>query len=296
MKRLIALALTAAFALVVSAASAADNPFPGTRGGTVFVSADTVNLGRTVTNYFTPGRKVVFRASAINMKTHKYVTRSEVKSFVVQIPNQPDLTLLYRPHGLAARGHTVWIGTWQVPLDYPLGTVPFKVVAKTTKQSGFFTQLPVASSQLTITWKPPKLAGPGPTTPPPAGSGLGDVPLFVDTVNGSRPPGAAPRQIGCTQTNVFKRGEQIVVRAFGFDMSDGTVLSPDNVTNAHFTVPGQPDVLLAWGAHSTPKVWYWTSFWNIPKDYPLGDIAIKVAFTTVGGKTGTLYYEVTIIP
>ena len=35
--------------------------------------------------------------------------------------------------------------------------------------------------------------------------------LYVDTVNGTRPVGAKPRPIGCTQTNVFQRGEQ------GFD-------------------------------------------------------------------------------
>lgn len=298
MNKLITLALTTSLALLVSASALADTPFPGTRVGSVFVSADTVNLGRTVTNYFTPGRKVVFRASALNTKTHKFVTRSEVKSFYVQIPDQPNVTLLYRPHGLAARGHAVWIGKWTIPLDYPLGIVPFKAVVRIkTKQTGTFTQLPIASSRLTVTWKPQRPPGPGPVTPPPPGTGLGDVPLFVDMVNGSRPKGAPPRTIGCTQTNVFKRGEQIVPRAFGYDMSDGSVLTPDNVTKASFTVPGQPEKLLAWGGHGKPTpVWYWTGFWNIPRDYPLGDIPIKVSFTTVGGKTGTLYYEVTIIP
>ena len=39
--------------------------------------------------------------------------------------------------------------------------------------------------------------------------------LYVDTVNGSRPVGAKPRPIGCTQTNVFQRGEQVVFRIWG---------------------------------------------------------------------------------
>ena len=103
-------------------------------------------------------------------------------------------------------------------------------------------------------------------------------------------------EIGCTQTNVFKRGEQIVVRAFGYDMSDRSVLTPTNVTDAHFTVPGQPNAVLAWGTHGTPPVSYWTMFWNIPTDYPLGDIAIKVSYSTVSGHTGVHYYVVTIIP
>ena len=297
MKKLIPLALAMVAALAASASILADTPFPGTRSGSVFVSADTLNLGRTVTNYFTPGRKVVFRAQALSTKSHKFLTPKEVRSFVVQIPNQPDVQLLYRPHGLAAAGNSVWIGKWQIPIDYPLGTVPFKVVVRTwSKGSGTFMQMPVAASQLTVTWQSAGVPGPGPTNPPPPGSGAGDVPLYVDTVNGSRPVGARPRPIGCTQTNVFKRGEQIVVRAFGYDMSDKSILTTANVTNAHFTIPGKPDVPLNWGAHGNPKVWYWTNFFNIPSDYPLGDIPIKVSFTTVGGKTGILNYEVTIIP
>jgi hypothetical protein len=72
----------------------------------------------------------------------------------------------------------------------------------------------------------------------------------------------------------------------------------DNVTNAHFSVPGQANVTLNWGSHGATgnKVWFWTNFWNIPKDYPLGDTTVRVIFTTVGGKTGTFNYQITIIP
>jgi hypothetical protein len=35
----------------------------------------------------------------------------------------------------------------------------------------------------------------------------------------------------------------------GFDLADGAVLSMDNVTNAHFSFPGVPDVTLNWGSH-----------------------------------------------
>lgn len=297
MKRLITLALGTSLALAAIPSALGDTPFPGTRAGAIFVSAETVNLNRSVTGYFRPNGKVVFRASALNTKTHKSLTTKDVKSFYVQIPGQPNVTLTYRPHGLAALGRYVWIGKWVVPSDHPLGTVKFKVLVRTkSRLAGSFGQMPIPASQLTITLSPPPVPGPGPTTPPPPSRASGDVPLYVDTVNGSRPKNAPPRPVGCTQTNVFKRGEQIVPRAFGYDMSDSSILTPANVTNAHFTVPGQPDVLLNWGAHGTPQVWYWTNFWNIPLDYPLGDVPIRVSFTTVGGKTGILNYEVTIIP
>ena len=73
----------------------------------------------------------------------------------------------------------------------------------------------------------------------------------------------------------------------------------DNVSDAHITIPGVTDPIpLNWGSHGPTgqKVWYWTTFWNIPVDYPLGDITIHMTFTTLAGKTGTLDYPITIIP
>jgi hypothetical protein len=299
MKKLISLALAGLLGLLVAASALGDNPFPGTHiTGKVFVSAQTLNPNLAVTNYFAPQSAVVFRVLAMNTKTHKYLTTKQVKHAYIRIPNQPNVRLKYQPKVRAATGKYTWIRRWTVPAAYPLGTVNFTVVFVTkTNQRGTFKQLPVAASQLTVSSSPPPDFGAGPTMPPPPPVGAGAVPLYVDTVNGSRPKDAPPRTIGCTQTNVFKQGEQIVVRAFGYDMSDGSVLTPANVTDAHFSVPGQPNVILAWGGHGPdPKVWYWTMFWNIPKDYPLGDIPIKVSFTTVGGKTGVVYYVVSIIP
>lgn len=298
MKKPITFALAGSIALLAVPSALGDDPFPGPRGGKVFVTAQTVNLSRAVTNFYAPGRVVVFRALAMNMKTHKYLKVENVRYFYVKIPNQPNVKLRFQPKRKAASGKFVWIGRWRVPTTYPLGVVQMKVlVATKAGASGSFTQMPIPSSQLTITDSPPPVFGPGPTMPPPPPSGAGDVPLYVDTVNGSRPKNGPPRGVGCTQTNVFKQGEQIVVRAFGYDMAENAaVLTPENTTDAHFTVPGQPNVSLAWGGHGTPKVWYWTSFWNIPVDYPLGDIVLKVSYKTVEGKTGVHPYVVTIVP
>ena len=98
--------------------------------------------------------------------------------------------------------------------------------------------------------------------------------LYVDTVNGTRPVGAKPRPIGCTQTNVFQRGEQVVFRIWGSEADTGAVLSTENVKYAYVKLPGQPNLKLNWGAHgsSTNRVWFWTSAWIVPADYPLGSI------------------------
>ena len=124
------------------------------------------------------------------------------------------------------------------------------LVQSKTKRRGSFVQMPVATSQLTISTTPDIAGRPAHASgSDPAPTGTVDTVLYADSVNGTRPAAAAPRPIGCTQTNVFKRGEQFVLRTWGFDLTTETVLSIDNVTEAHFTVPGQPNVTLNWGSH-----------------------------------------------
>ena len=65
-----------------------------------------------------------------------------------------------------------------------------------------------------------------------------DAFIYVDTVNGTRPTGAKPRPIGCTQSNVFTRGEQMVFRVWGTDAATGDVLSTENVSDGYVTFPG----------------------------------------------------------
>ena len=113
-----------------------------------------------------------------------------------------------------------------------------------------------------------------------------NVALYVDSVNGTRPAAAAARPVGCTQTNIYKRGEQFVVRSQGFDLTSGDVLSSANVDTAIAQIPGGRAVTLNWGSHggATGKVWYWTGAWSIPTDYPLGDTKVHVVFKTDDGQ------------
>jgi hypothetical protein len=43
-------------------------------------------------------------------------------------------------------------------------------------------------------------------------------------------------------------------------------------------------------------VWFWTNFWIVPADYPLGDATVTVTYKTFDGKTGQYLYPITIIP
>ena len=296
MRKILLPALVALAALALARVAAADTtPFPATSSGDVFVIAHTVTTDGAMYDYFKPGDTVVFRAYAVDGKNKKILT--EAKYFYATIPGQPNVKFKYDPKNKAASGQYAWIGTWTVPSTYPLGMVNFKVLVQAkTKRRGSFVQMPVASSQLTITNTPPAS---GSVTPPgvlPPPTGTSETVVYADSVNGTRPAGATPRPIGCTQTNVFRRGEQFVLRTWGFDLTTKAVFSLDNVTEAHFTVPGQPNVTLNWGSHGAAKVYFWTNAWQIPKDYPLGDVTVKVSFTLTTGKVATLDYPITIIP
>jgi hypothetical protein len=293
-KRILLPALVVLAAFAFARGAAADTPFPAVHSGDVFVIAQTVTTDGSMHDYYKPGDTVVFRAYAVDGKNHKVLT--EAKYFYATIPGQPNVKFKYDPKAKTALGQYAWIGTWTVPSTYALGLVNFKVLVQAkTKRRGSFVQMPVASSQLTITNTPPATG----TTPPAAVStptGTSELVVYADSVNGTRPAGAAPRPIGCTQTNVFKRGEQFVLRTWGFDLKSGALFSLDNVTEAHFTVPGQSNVTLNWGTHGTARVFFWTNFWNIPTTFPLGDITVKISYSLTTGKVATLDYPITIIP
>src|SRR5829696_5223385 len=281
-RTLIAAAVIVAAATFTTAAVAADGetPFPSPKVLQVFVAAQTVTVDRAVITQVAPGGTVVFRAYAVDPKTKKVLAAKDVKYFYVTIAAQPNVKLKFDPQAPGATARMPWTGTWTVPADYAAGTVNFKVLIKIqAKRKGQFVQLPVASAQLTVT----KTTTTSLTSPVAVGPAAA----------------AAPRPVGCTQTNVFKRGEQFVLRTWGSDMATGDILSAENVDTATFTVPGvTAPVTLNWGAHgaTTNRVWFWSNAWNIPSDYPLGDAVIRVTFKLDSGKVGTFDYSITIIP
>ncbi|HEY6029598.1 MAG TPA: hypothetical protein VIU44_03490 [Gaiellaceae bacterium] len=306
MKKLLPLVAAAALAATFTAAALAADPapptevpFPSPKVADLFVAAQTVATDGSLVNYFAPGQTVTFRAYAVDGKTSQILVAKDVKYFYVTIPSQPNVKLKYDPKAPGASSRLAWTGTWTVPSSYPLGIVGFKVLVKTNaKKRGQFVQMPVATSMLTIASNP-SAAKTGAAAA--AAESLSKLPvaLYADSVNGTAPAGGPTRTIGCTQTNVYKRGERFVLRTWGSETSTGEILSSANVDTATFTVPGvSAPINLAWGSHGATgaKVWFWTNFWIVPADYPLGSAVVKVNFKTDSGKTGTYDYPITIIP
>ena len=123
--------------------------------------------------------------------------------------------------------------------------------------------------------------------------------LYVDTVAGTRPaPGTPPRPVGCSQTNTFKRGEQVVFRIWGSVADTGEILSSANVKYAYVKTPGLPNLKLNWGAHgaASNRVWFWANAYLIPADYPLGNVTARIVFKTEENKFGLYDYDMTILP
>ena len=299
-------AVVAAAAIVTAGAMAADPevPFPAAKAGPVWVAAHTVTPTGAMASWFAPGDKVVFRAYAVDVKTTKVVRKQDVQYFYVTVPNQPNVKLAFNAAAPGATAGMPWSGTWTVPADYPAGQVSFKMLIKLkAKRTGSFVQMPVATATLNISKTAPLSVG-DPATAPQSGlvaGSDGKVPLaiYVDSVNGTAPAGTAPRAIGCTQTNVYHRGERVVIRSWGNVLATGDILNNDTVQTSTFTVPGvATPIAMAWGAHGATgaKVWFWTNFWIVPKDYPLGDAQVTVTYKTFDGKTGSYIYPITIIP
>ena len=274
-------------------------PFPTAHSGDVFVIGTTVTTDAAITNFVAPGGTITFRAYAVDGKTKKILTGPDVRYFYVTVPNHANVKLKYTPTSPLASGRYTWTGSWKVPADYKLGIVDFKMLVQTmSKRRGSFVQVPIATSVLTISATPQLPAAPGPRPTTATNPVKSSVVLYADAVNGTGPKAAAKRPIGCTQTNVFKRGEQLVVRTWGYDLEEGAVLSMDNALEVSFAVPGQPTVVLNWGGHGPTgaKVWFWAAAWHIPVDYALGDVNLRVTFKLINGKSSTVDYPITIIP
>jgi hypothetical protein len=156
MRRTIAILAVGVTAVAVTAVGGAQTPtevpFPSPTVVQYFVSTQTSTSSGALSNYFARGSTVEFRAFAGQTKTGKILTGDDTRYFYVKLPGQPNVKLTYAPSKAKVLPAWLWKATWTVPADYPLGIVQFKVLLRTkADQYGSFVQIPVLTSQLTIT-------------------------------------------------------------------------------------------------------------------------------------------------
>jgi len=152
---ILAVAVTAtAVTAVGGAQTPTEIPFPSPTVVQYFVSTQTVTPVGELSNFFPRGSTVTFRAFAGQSKTGNILTADDTRYFYVKLPNQPNVKLTYTkpPAKKGLPAPWPWTATWTIPADYPLGLVQFGVRLKTkADQYGSFVQIPVVSSQLTVT-------------------------------------------------------------------------------------------------------------------------------------------------
>lgn len=157
MRRTFLILAVAATAVVVTAVGGAQTPtevpFPSPKVVQYFVSASTVDSTGALANYFPRGSTVTFRAFATETKTGNLVNPDNLKYFNVVVPGQKVVKLAYKaPAAKKPPAPWPWTASWTIPADFPLGVVDVKVNLK-SKSNGYgsFVQLPVSTSQLTVT-------------------------------------------------------------------------------------------------------------------------------------------------
>jgi hypothetical protein len=141
MKFLITLFVTAviAGALALPAVSE-DKPFPGSQGDG-FLAVDIVNSTRpknakprprscTQSSVWTRGERPVWRVWGVEASSGDPLTPENVKYAYVKIPGQANIGLTWGAHGSGTGRSFFWIAAWDVPVDYPLGVVDYKIVYK----------------------------------------------------------------------------------------------------------------------------------------------------------------------
>jgi hypothetical protein len=152
MKRrmIILVALLGMTAVPAGAQAPAETPFPSPKIVGTFVRVRTVTAPNSayLTNFFPRGAPVVFRMFLGDNKTGQSLAGKDIKYAKIAIPGQPSVPMKY----VGGDPLWPWAGTWTIPADYPLGIVNFQAQVKTkTNAYGGFVQMPVGTSQLTVT-------------------------------------------------------------------------------------------------------------------------------------------------
>ena len=100
----------------------------------------------------------------------------------------------------------------------------------------------------------------------------------------------------CVQDNRFARNEEIVWRVKVLDPLTGEPMDDQALESVQVVLPDQ--VLdLRYGPHprDTPADFFWTVAWDIPEDYPTGELPYTVTATAADGRTGS-YEQFNVSP
>ncbi len=98
-------------------------------------------------NVFQRGMHVVFRMDAQDTVTGEALGDAEVSEAVARLATGEELPFSYGKHGEGDDAPFFWTTAWDVPEDYPLGTVDYEITVTTVDGD-------------TVTWQQPRAVPP----------------------------------------------------------------------------------------------------------------------------------------
>lgn len=129
----------------------------------LFVDANTVSgpagipedqrAGRVcvLKSRYAPGEEVVWRIKVFDPATGETMDDSVLDEVVVELPDGQTFEAEYGPHPKENSTDAFWATSWEIPADYPTGSLPYTVKAVASDgRTGEFTEFNVAPSLLTI--------------------------------------------------------------------------------------------------------------------------------------------------
>lgn len=127
---------------------------------TLFLQADTVlggtNLSSTESScvqqsQFQRNEEIVWRARVVDPATGQPLDDTAMKSVEVKLADQT-LSMRYGDHPKTNPTDHFWTVSFEIPADYPTGTMPYTIVATANDgRTGTYSQFQMAPAELTVT-------------------------------------------------------------------------------------------------------------------------------------------------
>jgi hypothetical protein len=135
--------------------STSGNNAAAVKAAPLFVEVDEVSVAKAtscwVMSNYHRGEGVFFRAKVFDPLSGKAMTKEDLQSVVVGLPDGEQLTAKYSGHPSKKPTDSFWGVLWTIPKDFPTGTVTYTVTATANDgRTGQYVDFNVTTSLLTV--------------------------------------------------------------------------------------------------------------------------------------------------
>jgi hypothetical protein len=108
--------------------------------------------GCALSNTFMRGTKMVWRAEIIDLSTGMRIMPTDDLVVKIVLPHGEERTMRFsqRGGGRVPDAPWMWAGAWEIPLDYPVGTLDFSLVVTTPDERTGIFRMPYSGVQVEI--------------------------------------------------------------------------------------------------------------------------------------------------